>query len=636
MAIIAMLVLAAGSSSYIYVANRNVNLATEFNNGLQAQYSAEAAIRIVVEAGKESVKKANGYAGGNSALDDWAKITTDMKKVDFTLPGKMGSAKLKVTGPTATGRYTAEALSSVNNASRLLVNRDFSPINIDPAKELEIKVTTASLIASAKQAGKTWFANSDTGNKTNYGWILPTNLNSETDPAKSPGFNDVGAYADAWKKITSQVLFDDTLGYSTYQASENLELVFRVNTYIKLVDVPSDKVSGSGYGVYYLAEKNNLAGAANPTSYIVQFDPGLHPGYGSPPGGTAWGAAYGTSGTGVGNASDWPYGAFLVKKTKDKSVIGSIAKGPQNEVWDESGTYNDHCGFQDNNEWIQQYYNTAGTKQTLDLANSSTWALQPVSTTPSTTAPTLTRVPTSFGITYTGKYRNRPPDLRIPYTLGDIAEGNPWRPKTYYPVGAKVAVGVWVDKPIDNRMVWVATVAGVSGSTSKLPTTSPQVGDQVINDGGVTWTAQKAPTPKEVAKSILAKGSFSVAKISMADVNFRVNSVNGTTSRTDPYSVPFTMLKGSKNKITVELWADSNGNRIHIIKVNDVLVLGFNDKYVNGKINIIPENWELNPSAVPRGTGLRVWNAKAEFYTTDNYGRTISTATSGEYGDWGR
>jgi hypothetical protein len=228
----------------------------------------------------------------------------------------------------------------------------------------------------------------------------------------------------------------------------------------------------------------------------------------------------------------------------------------------------------------------------------------------------------------------RPPDLQIAYTLGNIAEGNPWQANTYYPVGAKVAVGVWTSDTMNTRMVWVATTAGISGSSKPLFLSYLPGSGATVADNNVIWKAQHAPTPEDVANSILTNDGFSVAKISMADLNFRVDSVNGTNSASEPYSMPFTMLQGSKNEITIELWADNKGNRIHVIRVNDVLALGFNDRAGTTKYNIIPKDWELSPASDPRGTGIRVWEATADFFSSGNYGQTLSEKPS--YGIWAK
>jgi len=200
-----------------------------------------------------------------------------------------------------------------------------------------------------------------------------------------------------------------------------------------------------------------------------------------------------------------------------------------------------------------------------------------------------------------------------------------------------VAVGVWVDESTTNRMVWKVTKAGISSKAKPSDLSSLPADGAVVNDGGVQWRAEAAPTAEDIANAVLTHSGLSIAKISMADLNYRVNAVNGTTEATEPYSIPFTMLKGSKNKISVELWADTNGNRIHLIHVNDVLVLAFNDRYDSAKKNIIDKDWELTPTAdgYQRSTGLRIWNAAAEFYSTDSYGQGMATDVSAKYGIWG-
>jgi hypothetical protein len=201
-----------------------------------------------------------------------------------------------------------------------------------------------------------------------------------------------------------------------------------------------------------------------------------------------------------------------------------------------------------------------------------------------------------------------------------------------------VAVGVWTDDPLNNRLVWVATNGGNSGATKPSQLSSlPQAGKQV-NDGVVVWEARQARTPEEVANYVCANG-ISIAKISMADLKFRIDSVNGTATRSEPYGIPFAMVEGNKNKITVELWIDNQDNRIHLIRVNDVLALAFNDRYdystyTYKKYNILPDNWV--PGGSPTyGTGLRVWNAAVRFYTAENYGQTVTGSDCG-IGEWGR
>lgn len=640
MAITAMLVLATGAASYAYVTNRNVNITTLYANGLQAQYSAEAAVRTVYVAGQESLKTANGWkTGENSALADWANLNAP---VTINLPNAMGSAQTTISLIPKTTKYYVQAVSSVNNASRMAYNSgiDLTTTTTTTTTETTTETITTVTTAALIQSGRTWL------NTSSYKWQLPTNIDDTTSPAKSPGSG-----TSAWSSIASQVLFNDGLGLSTFKATNSLQLVFRVNYYIKLTNVPSGASSGSGYGIYYLAKKfstTSVGDPGDPTSYVLQYDPGLHPGYGSPPGGVAWGAAFSTN-----NTSNWPYGAFLVKKTWSDGISGW-----QNEVWDESGSYNDSCAFQDNNELTQRYYTSGSIQPTFSSTNlvstnfSSSWALQPVSTTPTTSMPVVTQAPTAFGYGSNGifsaelttKYRQRPPDLRIAYTLGNIAEGNPWQQSTYYPIGAKIAMGIGVNDALNNRLVWQATTAGVSASSkpSNMNITSstlPAVGT-TVQDGTVIWTVMAAPTPAAVANAILTN-QVSIAKISMSDLNARIDSVNGSVAQTNPFNIPFSMIQGSKNKLTIELWADNLGNRIHVIRVNDVLALGFNDR-AGKSYDIIPANWELNPTLNPRGTGIRVWNAAAEFYTADNYGQTVSNTTTttststSNYGVWGK
>jgi hypothetical protein len=288
---------------------------------------------------------------------------------------------------------------------------------------------------------------------------------------------------------------------------------------------------------------------------------------------------------------------------------------------------------------VQRSYSAAGVL--LDTFP----ALNPTMTVPTirSTKPTVTQAPTKFGSDTTGAYPGttftRPPDLRLPYSLGDIAEGNPWQADTYYPVGAKVAVGVWVDDPLNERLVWVATRAGKSSSQDKKPEKLQKVavlGD-TVEEGvdGVKWEARKAPTSEEIANYVLDKG-ISIAKISMADLKFRIDSVNGGSGNAN-YSIPFVMLQNDgKNKITIELWIDDNNNRIHLIRVNDVLALVFNDRYLKGKYNILPNNWTPGGSQT-FGTGLRVWNAAAKFHTAENYGQTLKKKNSAnDLGEWRR
>lgn len=611
MALTAMFVLAAGSTSYVYVANRNMNVSAEYNNTLQAQYSAEAGMATIFVAGQESINPVNGYSnGGNRALADWADLN---QPIPLALPGRMGTAQVMIR-QTALNDFNIDVRSTtLRGASRLASNRN---MNLTPPSVVDADgnstTSAAELIRSAlRDPKRNWTSN--TNGET---WQLPADVNDMTSPAKSPGSGTTNGWMGS-----SAVLFNDILGKGFTPTTE-LKLVFRVNSFVTLTNVPGSG-SGSGYGIYYLTNQNTVAG--DPTAYVLQFDPGLNPSF-SPPTGGAWGASF------TNPVSDWPYGAFLVKKAWSDGSIGG-----QNEVWDESGGYQVHYAFRDNNELAQRYYkkNTSSAPysiQPLDLGNSATWALRAVSTSPSTTPPTVTRVPTVFGADFTGKYHVRPPDLRIAYTLGNIAEGNPWQKSTYYPVGAKVLVGVGGGtNALKTRMVWVAKTAGVSNSTAKptIMSSVPLTG-ATVSDGGVTWEAKPVPTPEEVAKSILNYSPFSLAKISMSDLKFRVDSVNGTTPQDDPYHIPFNMLMGSKNKLTVELYADSLGNRVHVIRVNDVFVLGFNDR-AGTTHDILPANWELSPGSSPRGTGLRIWQAAAEFYTVDNYGQSLNTS----YGTWG-
>jgi hypothetical protein len=662
MALTAMLVLSALAASFAYVTRRNVDIAANYAEGLQAQYTAESAIQLFYVAGQESVNPNNGWqAGQSSSLAEWDGQTWN----NIVLP--MGTANVTVSTSTVPSKksgqntYKIQAVGMAGGVNRLAYvdGMDIYNTGTSSTSYNVNTVTTASLIHS----GNVW-----TNEGSSYPWQLPADLSNTTSPAVSPGSTD-----GEWPALASQVLFNDSLGMN-FSPQAQLSLVFRVNYYITLTKVPNASGDGSGYGIYYLAKKSadqtQPGDPSNPTAYVVQYDPGLHPGYGSPPGSAwpssnnAWGAAFGTNGS--GNAANWPYGAFLVKK-----VWNDGKDGWQNEVWDKSGGYNDSCAFQDNIELTQRYFDSSGNIQpNLDaasLANTDSnngsvysrwWALQPAGLTPGLSQPVVMRVPTAFGYDRYGNYDagspeltpaydERPPDLRIAYTLGALFEGNPWQAATYYPGGAKVTTGAYVNDPIDKRLMWVAATAGVSGNSNPFPADAngnalqPQPG-QEISDGGVLWIAQAAPTPLQVAETVLNSG-ISIAKISMADLNFRINSVNGTVPQNDPYGIPFTMLNGSKNKITIELWADNQGNRIHVIRVNDVVVLAFNDRYESYSQNpnyhaIIGQGWEQNPALDPRGTGVRVWNAVAEFYTADNYGQTIQETytTNSSEGIWGR
>ncbi|MBP2653922.1 MAG: hypothetical protein H6Q73_1491 [Firmicutes bacterium] len=632
MAIMAMLVLATGAATVSYITSRNAKIAQEYANGLQAQYSAEAAVKTAYVAGQESVKTANGYKNGEkSALADWVGST-----ISLGLPGSiMGTAKVSISYVQgATTKYYVQALGTANGATRLAYNSgiDLTSTTTTTMTDTYTTVTAASLIAS----GNTYIGASNSGGKVNsaLAWSLPDDLTNPTSPAKSPGY---GTANNAWSSVYSCVLFNDILGQAGYSATAALQTVFRVNYYVLLTNI--DSADGAGYGIYYLATKTQnsatkawLAGdAGDPTAYVVQYDPGLNPGYKS----CAWGAVYSKP-----LNINWPYGAFLVKK-----VMADGFDGSQNEVWDESGTYDDNYAFQDNNELKQRCY----VESDRGYAIASDWdlpALRPVVTNSATSvsAPSLTRVPTLFGYmadgTFlpdkTGQYRERPPDLRIAYSLGDLAEGNSWFKNTYYPQGAKVAVGVYMADALDNRMVWVAANAGKSGASKPAALSRVPPAGAIVTDGTVTWVAQAAPTSAEIAKAVV-DGKISIAKISMADLKYRIDIVNGTSVDNSVYSIPFAMVAGNKNKITIELVADNQGNRVQLIRVNDVLALAFNDVYSSYKHNIIPKDWELSPTKTQLGTGIKIWNAAALFYTVDNYGQTVSEATTitSNYGIWG-
>lgn len=621
LAIITMLVLMTGAASFAYVTSRNITIAQGYGNGLDGQDTVQAAINVLYVAGKESIDPANGWSTGRiSNLQEW-----NGKTLNIVLPWG-DTSQVKVTYDAAGDSYSMQATAISAGISR------FAAVS---AVSLTNNLDSSSTIAELINSGNKWYSASG------YSWQLPANLDDPTTPTLSPGS---GMSGSPWSSLASQVLFNDGLGYY-FRASSNLQLVFRINDYIKLTGVAGSG-SGTGYGVYYLAQKvynSNLkawtpGNAGDPTSYIVQFDPGLNPNFdtGNQPSGGAWGAAF----TNTVNSS-WPYGAFLVKKAWSDGSTGW-----QNEVWDNSGTYHAHFAFQNNNELVQRYYKSPSYTLAQDsdlpalLQNSTSPALQP---------PSVTRVPTTFGYNasgvfspaMTGSYNSRPPDLRIAYSLGQIAEGNPWQASTYYPAGAKVAVGVWVDQPLTNRMVWVVSTAGISAVNKPSALGVQPSAGNTVRDGTVVWTAQAAPTDEQIANFILSNG-ISLAKVSMADVKFRLDCVNGTTagpdqSLTDSYSVPFSMLLGNKNKITVQFWADNNNHRVHLIKLNDVLVLAFNDSYDTSnanKHNIVPQGWELNPSLVQMGTGIRIWDGAAEFYTADNYGDTLMATTN--IGNWGR
>jgi len=665
MAIGAMVILTTASAAFAYVTNRNINITKQYTNGLQAQYSAEAAVRAVYVAGKESITKAHPA----SVLDDYPLKNrydnkTGLNGMNITLPNKMGNADIVIKyssdSTSGTRKYDIQAKSTIDKASRLAYNTGVNYNTTNTSTEEYEQLNIASLI----NTGSKWDSVNGLNNNVSDsdvnsgGWKYDTTTGKVV--AQSPGYNS------NWLSISSQTLFNDKLGLSTYSPKSSLQLVFRVNYYITLMKLPSSS-SGCGYGVYYLAKKtsSSVAGDANkPTAYVVQYDPGLNPDYGLPSNDwVAWGASFKDNPPPKDPTNtDWPcpYGAFLVKKAWGGT-------GAQNEVWDENSgnSYNVHYAFQDNSELTQRYYDATGQIQpdldSTDLVKngqSSSWALKPVSLTPGKDKLTVLQVPTAFGYNRSGtfstelteNYHKRPPDLRIPYTLGNLAEGNPWQPNTYYPLGSKVAVGVWVDDALNKRLVWVATKAGVSGGSKPSAMKSVPSVNATVKDGddmeGVTWTAQLAPTPEAVANSILSYVNttrFSIAKISMADLKFRVDSVNGNAKdQTENYSTPFAMLQGKKNKITIELWADNLGNRIQIIRVNDVVALGFNDRYESttvhkGKHNIIGKDWELTPATEDqRSTGIRVWNAAIEFYSSDNYGQTMTATTTSNYGIWGK
>lgn len=519
--------------------------------------------------------------------------------------------------------YKVQAVAAFNNVKRLAYND-----SMDIQNQRGTAETTISLLIAS---GRKWCSDKE------YDWQMPKNPADKNSPAKSPGS---GVKGDPWARLGSQVLFNDRLGMD-FLASDNLQVVFRVNYYIKLTDVAGSG-SGSGYGVYYLAnylkdKKTHVWGPGNPgdpTAYVVQFDPGLNPTFdtGGQPYGGAWGARFSDPVN-----KEWPYGAFLVKK-----VWSDGSTGWQNEVWDNEGKYLVHCAFQRNNELQQRcYLNTP--PELLNLEGSelaSKPALQPRVVEPGRSMPDVTRVPTTFGLngkgvfipTMTGVYNSRPPDLRVAFSLGHIAEGNRWQAGTYYPAGAKVAAGAYyADDPLNKRLLWVAVTAGKS--SQKRPRAPGVVGETII-DGTVKWEAQRVPTSQEIAKYVV-DNDISVAKISMADLKYRLDTVNGTAAITEPYNIPFAMVKGSKNKITVEFLADKRGNRVHLIRVNDVLALVFNDRFASGKYNIVPEKWELRPGsadAKPMGTGIKVWSAAAECYTADNFGQTVRVAKFGEWG----
>jgi len=642
MAIMAMLILTVAAASFAYMTRRNVIIAQSYDNGLKAQYFAEAAVRLMYVAGRESVNTANGWTNEPSLLDNLAgKGTRTIKFAD-------GNADVTVSKGADPSTYKVWAQAQYNGASRVAINDKMSTSITGTPQTLGYytKGTAGSMLKNAIENNNAYCTDSTLS------WKLPADINDTSSPAFSPGYGTLEGDAHSWSNTRSQVLFGDSLGLPGFAISSSLQLLFRVNYYIKLTNVPSSG-GGSGYGVYYLAwhtgsDKTGSATPGDPTAYVAQFDPGLNPTYNVSntdmskfTADGVWGAAFTNN---VNDMNAWPYGAFLVKKVWSQN---NATITQQTEVWDENGgnDYYDHYAFQDNNEWTQS----------PSISPSVTKSSK------STAMPSVTTVPTAFGSslgsTMTGKYRVRPPDLRIPFTLGQLAEGDAWKLGTTYPKDAKVAVGVWVSDPLNNRVVWVAQTLK-PGISTKNPTTLyykthtssdyPAAGDSVTEYASngttpiITWTAVAAPTSAQIAQNVMNSG-ISLAKISMADLKYRLDSVNGTSggpdqSLTDSYSLPFSMVQGNKNKITIELWVDNNNNRVQLIRVNDVLVLAFNDSYASGKKNIMGQNWESSPSTTPLGSGLRIWNAAAEFYTVENYGQLSWTSytSSSNYGTWSR
>lgn len=623
MAITAMMVLTVGAATYTYMTNRNITIAQNYAAGLQAQYTAEAAVRLMYVAGRESIKPANGWTSPQpSALDNWAG-----RSYSITLP--MGITEVAVdVVPGETNLYRVQADAATQGVSRIAYNSQMSITNketrLPPTLDDSNEVTTARLISQGRDSG--------------VAWKLPDNLDDTTRPAVSPG-SDNGS----WRGLFTQVLFNDSLGLPDFKATAELQTLFRINYFIRLTQYPTDG-SGTGYGIYYLAQKFFIPPAPqeqaghwdtgnpkNPLAYVVQFDPGI----------TDW------------DGGRTPAGTFLVKKVMPRydanDANNQVANGPAEgpvpaqayvyETWDESGSYNFQRGFQNNIDLTQQYYNSRWRTIALgDDYNAS-------------------REPTNIGPgLLSGNYISDPGNLRLAYALGSIAEGNPWKAGTRYAKDARVMAnpGMLASNP-DNRLVYVAQNEGRSGSTP-LPV-NPTAG-QNYSDGEITWKVQKVRTAAEIAQYVVAKG-ISIVKISMADLKFRIDSVNGTVSRRDPFEIPFDMK--TKNKITIEMVVDNQGNRVHIIRVNDVLALAFNDVWrdpVNTyEKNIIPQGWELDRTLPYQyrnstskrdlrkvvatsqlGTGLRVWNAVAEFYTAENYGQTVQViyTTSASFGVWGR
>lgn len=630
MAIVAMIILMMGASSFAYVTNRNQNIATNFGNGLQAQYTAESAVRLLYITGQESLSAANGWTNQESSLAEWGGAAlTAGTTMNITLPG-MGTAKVTVTCPS-TGKYNVQSVSTVNGVTRLAFNDN---INVTTTAT-DTTVTTALLISQGTVSTP---VKSDgtvlTGNDLT--WVLPTDLTSTTSPAISPGYSS--SSDTTWQNLYTQVLFNDSLGLSDFVASDTPQTLFRINYYIKLTHYVGSG-DAAGYGVYYLAQKFydpasgswDTGNPNNPRAYVVQFDPGI----------TDWGAS--SSESSAQNAV-WPFGALLVKKVCPPNLASTAAgtntgptpsTGAGYECWDETnqGSYSYTEAFQDNNEFTQS--------PTLTLLTSGHH--QPTETIP----PTVLTAPTSFSTTLTGKYYAAPPDLRIDYTLGAIAEGNPWQASTTYPKNAVLTAGTWVSD-WTTRLVYIASNSGTSGTTKP---TFPTVAGQTVKDGSITWTAQLAPTSVAIAQKVIANPGLQVVKISMGDLKTRLDAVNGTTAQSASlYTMPFSMT--TENKITIELVVDDLGNRVHLIRVNDVLALVFNDKYstATGYYNILPQGWETSRSlsypyvagttdlrvVAPTsqlGTGLRVWNAVAEFYTMDDYGQ--GTSIPG-FGVWGR
>lgn len=640
MAITAMMVLTVASASYAFMTSRNISIAKGYADGLEAQYTAEAAVKVMFVAGAESVKTSNGWTNGQiSSLQEWS-TTWNGQPYTMTLP--MGTTSVLLSN----GGNTVQAVGTANGVNRVAFN---SNMNIQAS--LTIVDTTATFTtASLISQGRVSTPRDGSGNALNNSslvWQLPANVNDTSSPAISPGNGTT-----LWSNLYTQVMFNDILGLSTFTATAAPQTLFKINYYIELSQY-SGTGSAAGYGIYYLAQKYynpstklwDTGNPDNPRAYVVQFDPGI----------TNWGAAAGSTSP--------PSGAFLVKKVmpSDSQTAAGPTTGPvpsgggsSYECWDESSSYPSYTyAFRSNIDLTESYASKSG--------NNWNWNAIALGTDYSTS-----KEPTKFAApTVTNSSDGDPGDGRLAYELGNLAEGNLWKASTHYAQYAKVMAspGTWVSDP-STRLVWVALNEGTSG-TAALST--PTAAGQQVSDGTgntkITWQAQAVPTSVQIAQAVVSNG-IQIAKISMYDLQTRLNNVNGTTNNAAAlYVMPFKMT--NKNKISIELLADNAGNRVQLIRVNDVLVLAFNDTYQDAttnpananKHNILPKGWELHfndtyqyanvaasdttdlkkvVASSRLGSGLRVWNAVAKFYTVDDYGQMIQSSYIANFGVWGR